>query len=686
MGAGTSSPAAAGIETWPWDAGHHDIVSLDILVLIMSMLSTYHAFVHKKLTLLLSCLTLGLFTEAASIRCGGTHCHNAGLVNLAYCSSLNSVVYYMPWIYCCVISATRLAGDTRWALPWLCGALTFGMCGIYEMQGPNMRWWKWPVVPGHRAENWLVRIDEAQLTGLDHLFGSFWQLEPREGHIISDHASDALKERIFDLNLPIERPGLPVMAPYFDMAFGWGVGLMLYLFPGLGEFLCVMLGASAALLWDLPVRLLRYYGDPHVTTVPILMCLAAGLPLLLLPNGLSRPRLPKGQTKDWPLFLVQLANAAFFSFNAVTAGVTADGQQIIPTKLAMLVLAVATAALTLHGFAAGIIGGADAAPTAGKQAPSSPSPSFLDRLQKDAQRSEMDASNTHPAAFLLLTAIQPPIVAALASAIGVPIAIGLLPIGSHAFMFAVSHYLLGSDKLFDITGETTLFPLILYSHHLRQAAEPTPRQALVTALALLWVTRLGLFLGWRIFKRGSDWRFVKLMSGASYNLFGWVCQGTWIFLTGLCVWLCHAAAPASADAHPLGVLDGVGVAITLSGISIAHVADMQKTRWNASVQSGHQKGWIASGLWAWSRHPNYFGEILTWVGLATVCMSGVTLVPSGLLCWVSPAFSAFFLLFTSLMLLEKRIDAKFGGRADYEKYKLETSVLLLWPPKHVKHM
>ena len=82
-------------------------------------------------------------TEFGSIRCGGAHrCHNAGVLNFAYCSSVNSVVYYMPWVYSSVVSAERLVGSSRWALPWVCGALTFGMCGIYEMQGPNMRWWK----------------------------------------------------------------------------------------------------------------------------------------------------------------------------------------------------------------------------------------------------------------------------------------------------------------------------------------------------------------------------------------------------------------------------------------------------------------------------------------------------------------------------------------------------------------
>ena len=222
---------------------------LHVLVLVMSVASTYHAAVHCRMTLLLSRLALGVLTEFMSIRFGGTHCHNAGLLNFAYCSSANSVVYYMPWVYSCVISAERLAGSSRWALPWLCGALTFGMCGVYEMQGPNMRWWKWPVVPDDASGQggWLVSFDDAQLTGLDLLVGKFWQLQPKAGHIVSAHAADALKERIFDVHQPIERPALPVMAPYFDMAFGWGVGFMLWYAPWLGETTCVLLGAGAAL-------------------------------------------------------------------------------------------------------------------------------------------------------------------------------------------------------------------------------------------------------------------------------------------------------------------------------------------------------------------------------------------------------------------------------------------------------
>jgi steroid 5-alpha reductase family enzyme len=652
------------IETWPWDGG--DVVAIDFLVLAMSVVSIYHAVVHSRATLLLASLALGALTEFGSIRCGGTHCHNAGLLNVAYCSSANSVIYYMPWIYSCVVSADRLVGRSRWALPWLTGVLTFGMCGVYEMQGPNMRWWKWPVVPGHASGKggWLVRFDDAQLTGLDAFSGNFWQLEPKQGHIISEHAADALKERVFDVSQPIERPALPVMAPYFDMAFGWGVGLMLWLAPGLGEAPCVLLGAGAALLWDLPVRWLRHLGFNQIATVPVLMGLAAAVPLMLLPSGLVRR--PATSEPDWPLFFIQLANAGFFVYNALTAGLTSDGTPIIPPALAMLVLAVASISLLLPALAAGVIG-----------RPSKPSTlSFLDRLQKDAHASEMDHSNTHPMVFVGLTMIQPPIVALLADLCGLPRAIGLLPIATHACMFVVSHYLLGTDKFFDITGEATLLPLILYSHKL-QCPEATPRQMLTTAVALVWVTRLGLFLGMRIFVRGSDWRFEKLMDGAAYNAFGWICQGTWIFLTGMCVWLCHAAAATA----PLGILDYLGAAIALSGVAISHVADLQKSKFNANTKSGMQKTWIQTGLWAWSRHPNYFGEIVAWVGMAMLCMGGVDTLWAALLCWESPLFSGAFLLFTSLMLLEKRIDAKFGGQPKYEQYKRTTSVLILWPPK-----
>ena len=110
------------------------------------------------------------------------------------------------------------------------------------------------------------------------------------------------------------------------------------------------------------------------------------------------------------------------------------------------------------------------------------------------------------------------------------------------------------------------------------------------------------------------------------------------------------------------------------------VADVQKYRHNAMFKAGGNARWIATGLWARSRHPNYFGETTLWLGLSLMSMSSDFSLYSVAVCMVSPIWSFVFLLFTSLMLLEKRGDAKWGDDPEYRKYKAATPVWLpaLW--------
>jgi len=113
------------------------------------------------------------------------------------------------------------------------------------------------------------------------------------------------------------------------------------------------------------------------------------------------------------------------------------------------------------------------------------------------------------------------------------------------------------------------------------------------------------------------------------------------------------------------------------GIGLEATADAQKSRFRADpANKGH---FIHSGIWSWSRHPNYFGEILLWVGVAIVALpvlrgwQWVTLI--------SPVFVALLLLRVSgVPMLEKAADDKWGGQADYEAYKSRTSVLVPRPP------
>jgi steroid 5-alpha reductase family enzyme len=75
----------------------------------------------------------------------------------------------------------------------------------------------------------------------------------------------------------------------------------------------------------------------------------------------------------------------------------------------------------------------------------------------------------------------------------------------------------------------------------------------------------------------------RLMKAPAYNAFGWVSQGTWIFLQGACLWHVHHSATAQGE---LGALDVVGIVIFFAGLVTEHVADMQKTAFNAEIKSG----------------------------------------------------------------------------------------------------
>eukprot|EP00937_MAST-01D_sp_MAST-1D-sp2_P002572 g2572.t1 len=697
------------------DGTHGDgVIALDVLILAMVALSTAHAHRSGEYGLLFLGLIAGLLTETLSLRLGGTHCHASSphLPDISQCSSLNSVLYYVPWVYCCVTSARRLcpAGGRSPALPWVAGGLFFGMCGVYEMQGPLMGWWLWPREDGVVKEGWPL-----------------WQLgdlgRDTRGLVVSPHAAEALGERVW---------GFPVLAPFFHVAFGWGVAAacMVAGWPkGVrAQLLVVLLVTPLAMCWDPAFRAVgALFHCSKAAAAPVLMALTLILPPMLLQGGFRRR--PAGAPVDWLLIGAPALNAAFFSAHAVWGA----GSAVLPGALKAIVCAVSVYSLAAHCIAAGLVGGGGgnggagegegegegepslgAKPRAGadgllsqpgrstRARSKSPAPrrrrgaaqataaaprpaataglppmTLLDSLQKGAHASELDHTNTHPVVFAALALAQFPACYALASWLALPTWLALAPLASHAAMFLVSHYALGHDRYFDITGESTMLPLLLASHCAIEGT-PAPRQTLVTALSAAWCTRLGLFLGWRIFARGSDWRFDKLMGGACYNAFGWVSQGTWIFLQGAAVWAAHGAD----DGTRLGSLDALGAAVWAAGLAIEHVADMQKTRANAAVRSGRQRTWLDTGLWRYSRHPNFFGEGLLWWGTAVVASGGLRGRPASVaLAFVSPVWSTFFLLFTSLMLLEKRMDAKFGGRPAYERYKRRTSVLVLWPPR-----
>jgi steroid 5-alpha reductase family enzyme len=127
----------------------------------------------------------------------------------------------------------------------------------------------------------------------------------------------------------------------------------------------------------------------------------------------------------------------------------------------------------------------------------------------------------------------------------------------------------------------------------------------------------------------------------------------------------------------LGVLDAVGCALWLFGFGIEVMADAQKSAFRNNPDNRGR--FISTGLWAWSRHPNYFGEIVLWTGLFLVSVSQL----QGLewLVGLSPVFVAGLLIAGSgIPLLEAAADTRWGSDPDYQRYKATTPVLVLRPP------
>ncbi len=233
-------------------------------------------------------------------------------------------------------------------------------------------------------------------------------------------------------------------------------------------------------------------------------------------------------------------------------------------------------------------------------------------------------------------------------------------------------YIFQTEKFYDLTGSLTYITVTVVALVLSGSVDA--RTYLLSGMVILWALRLGSFLFRRILKSGKDSRFDAIKPDFLRFLLTWTMQGLWVSFTA-------AAALAAISAQIKVSLDGyalAGLLVWLAGLGFEAVADAQKSKFRKNPSDKDR--FIHSGLWAWSRHPNYFGEILLWVGVAVTAFP--VLYGWQLVTLISPVFVVFLLTKVSgIPLLEKRADEKWGGQADYEAYKKNTSVLLPLPPK-----
>ena len=224
-----------------------------------------------------------------------------------------------------------------------------------------------------------------------------------------------------------------------------------------------------------------------------------------------------------------------------------------------------------------------------------------------------------------------------------------------------------TEKYFDLTGSITYISVIVLSAILSRKFDA--RTLLMLVLVVIWAARLGTFLFRRVKAAGEDKRFREIKKSFSRFLSFWTIQGLWVtFTLGAAL-----AAITSQRSVPMNAFAAIGTFLWIVGFVIEVAADLQKSKFKANPNN---KGkFIRSGVWSRSRHPNYFGEIVLWVGIAIIALpvlrgwQWVTLI--------SPIFVTLLLTrISGVPMLEKRADEKWGGQADYEDYKKNTPVLI----------
>ena len=231
----------------------------------------------------------------------------------------------------------------------------------------------------------------------------------------------------------------------------------------------------------------------------------------------------------------------------------------------------------------------------------------------------------------------------------------------------IPSYLLQTEHYFDLTGALSYISTITLAAYLHPLLDL--RGLIICVLISIWAVRLGSFLFMRIKRAGQDRRFIESKTRFWQFLYIWTMGGAWVFIT----MAAGLAAITSMTQRPLGIFAIAGVFLWFVGFSIEVVADRQKTKFRQLP--GNADHFITSGLWAYSRHPNYFGEILLWLGITVIALP--TLVGWQYMTLISPIFVALLLIKVSgVRLLEADGKDRWGSDPNYQYYVNNTPVLV----------
>ena len=201
-----------------------------------------------------------------------------------------------------------------------------------------------------------------------------------------------------------------------------------------------------------------------------------------------------------------------------------------------------------------------------------------------------------------------------------------------------------------------------------------PVQLVASLLVVVWALRLGTYLFRRILRMRVDHRFDGMREKPLRFARFWLLQAITVAVVMLPVsYLLDRDHPSG-----LGAWSIAGASVWLVGLLVEAVADAQKAAFKAKKENRGR--FVASGLWRYSRHPNYFGEILVWWGLFVYTVP--VLHGAAFAVVIGPVFITLLLLFVSgIPPLERSSDEKYGSDPAYRDYKRRTSILVPLPPR-----
>jgi steroid 5-alpha reductase family enzyme len=201
--------------------------------------------------------------------------------------------------------------------------------------------------------------------------------------------------------------------------------------------------------------------------------------------------------------------------------------------------------------------------------------------------------------------------------------------------------------------------------------DPT-RRWLLLALVSIWGLRLSWHIQRKTAGKGEDNRYAALLRDATV---GQVLRKVFLlqaFITWFVSLPLQLSAVTGATPKPLAAVTAVGVAVWLVGVTFEAVGDRQLKTFKSDPAN---RGVVMDrGLWAWTRHPNYFGDAAVWFGLWLITINGWwSLATVG-----SPLLMAYFLVYVTGARLTEKLMA---GRPGFDEYKAQTAFFFPWPPK-----